>query len=61
MANITLRSSDLTITEVLDNESGNMVEVVRIKGGVAFDEDFITECKNNGVKKWVKDKEEETV
>lgn len=42
---ISLRPSDLCIKTLDDGR-----EVVQLKGGVAFDESFIEEMKDNGVK-----------
>lgn len=48
---IEMQARDLMIAEVIDKDSGKPVEVVRIKGGCAFDPDFIEECKLKGVRK----------
>lgn len=51
---IELRPQDLQIKETNDGD-----EVVNIKGHLAFDADFIAEMKEKGVKKYVKQQEEE--
>ena len=53
MAKIELNSRDLQIKTLDDNK-----EVIQIKGMTAFDDDFIAECKEKGVKEWI-DKDEE--
>jgi len=50
---ITLRHSDFTIGEY------EGTEVVQLRGGLAFDADFVQEMKEKGVKKYVKRGEQE--
>jgi len=49
---INLKARELFITDYKD-KNGIVSEVVRIKGGVAFDQGFLNECKAVGVKKLV--------
>lgn len=55
MSKIELNARDLQIKTLGDDQ-----EVVQIKGGTAFDESFIAECRENGVKNFEdRDKNEE--
>jgi len=59
---IEFRPYDLMIKRVMDKRSNMEVEVVQIKGSVAFDPDFIEEMKLKGVKTYEEreaEKEEE--
>lgn len=56
---IEFRAYDLYIGEVNNKETGLIDEVVRIKGQVAFDPDFIEEMKLKGVKKYDKIEKQE--
>lgn len=53
---IEMNARDLQITTL---DSG--AEVVQIKGGTAFDEQFIEECRQAGVKEKVIEEEEEEI
>lgn len=54
MSKIELNTRDLQV-KTLDNGS----KVVQIKGSTAFDEDFIEECEQAGVKQYVKREEDD--
>lgn len=51
-----LKARELYITET-ETEQGRS-KVVRIKGSVAFDEGFIQECLENGVKEFTEEDKE---
>lgn len=55
MSKIELNARDLQFKTLDDNR-----RVVQLKGGVAFDEDFQAECKEAGVKEFVKQDDEDT-
>lgn len=56
---IELQSRDLQIKKITTKD-GDEVELVEIKGGVAFDSDFIEEMRLKGVKDKAIKQEEET-
>lgn len=55
---IELRTYDVYITEIVDKQTNEKKEVVRLKSSLAFDETFISELKLEGVKKYIDENED---
>lgn len=58
MEDLVFRSTDLMIKDVFDSKQGVEVEVLQIRGGMAFNPQVIEWAKSKGVQKYVERTEE---